>query len=109
VRSASRASVSRDAAGDVEGAVRVAEELLAVGAGPEEDAGFDGGVRPAGVGLEAVVSSAERREVVVAGRTAAGVGDDVVAVAASGGARAPLEDAGVVPQAEPSTKPVGDS
>ena len=45
---------------DVVGAGVVAQEGQAVGAGPQVGAGLEGGVGPAGAGLEPVVSSAQR-------------------------------------------------
>jgi len=92
--------VGRVAGGrDRSGAGVVAEELVAVWAGPHEHAGAGHPVAPAAPGLEPVMSSTEWCEVVGRGRSApvgmvVVVGDDVVEVAASGVAATPREDAG---------------
>src|SRR5262249_55989118 len=88
----------------------VAEELVAVGAGPQVAAGVEDEVGPRAVGLQPVVSAAQGCDVAGAGRAAAGSGDDVVVVAgmlvgvvgvvgvaASGGSGAPGEHTGPVP------------
>src|SRR4029453_1369732 len=90
---------------EVAGAVSGAEEPLVVGVGPQVDPWFDGGVAPAGVGLEPVVMSAERGEVARAGRAASVEGHSVVAVAAAGGACAVGEDAVPVAQLDVLTVP----
>ncbi len=60
--------------GDVEGAGGVLEVLVAQGAAPQVDAGFDGDVGPAAGGLGAVVAAAGGGEVARAGRSASSVG-----------------------------------
>src|SRR3954469_16101172 len=82
--------------GDVGGAFGVAEVVVAVGAGPEVGAGVEGGVGPRRVGLEPVMTPAQRRDVAGAGSAVAAAGVDVVLVAAAGGSRAPGEHAGAV-------------
>ena len=54
------------------------------------------------------MSPAQGGEVAVAGGAAGGVGDDVVGVAAAGGAAAPGEHAGRVEQGDPGAEPVAD-
>src|SRR5262249_18617946 len=66
---------------DVEGSFVVAEELVAVWAGPQVAAGVEDEVGPRAVGLEPVVAAAQGCDVAGAGRAAAGSGDDVVVVA----------------------------
>ena len=70
----------RRIAADVEGAVVVAEELVAVWARPEERPGFEHRVGPGGVGFQSMVSSAQGRDVVAARGAALVVGDDVVGI-----------------------------
>jgi hypothetical protein len=82
-------------AGQMSGAGVVAEVGAAVGRVPGEAAGRSHRVAPAAVGLEPVMERAERGEVVTGGvRGRRVVGDDVVELAATGGARAPREHAG---------------
>src|SRR4051794_6842597 len=84
-------------AGDVLGAVVVAEELVAVRAGPQVGPGVQDGVRPPDrVGFEAVMPPAKGCEVVRGRLAALGVGDDVVGVATPCGSGAPREDAPAV-------------
>ena len=100
---------SRSSGGhDVGGAAVVAKESLAVRLGPEPDTGLEGLVAPAGRGLEAMMSPAERCQVAVAGGAAGGVRDDVVGVASAGGAAAPREHAGRVEQGHSGAHPVAD-
>src|SRR5829696_5204445 len=63
--------------GDVEGAVVVAQVLVAVRAGPHIRPGFQGGVGPAGVGLGPVMAPAQRRGVARAAVLDPRVGDPV--------------------------------
>ena len=81
---------------------------MAVWVAPEEGAGLEGGVGPAGVGFEAVMASTQWCEVAVAGLAASAVGDDVVVVARTGRAGAPGERAVVVAQGDPGLEAVGD-
>ena len=71
---------SRPVAADVEGAVVVAQELVAVRARPQERPGFQHRVGPGRMGFQPMVSSAQGRDVVAAGGAALGVGDDVVGI-----------------------------
>ena len=84
--------------GEVRGAVAGADEGLAVGFGPEVDAGFEGSVGPAGMGFQIVVVAAQGGEVAVAGPPGLGVGADVVQVAGPSAAPAEGEGAGGIAQ-----------
>ena len=68
--------------GDVDGAGLVAEVLVAVGAGPQVGAAFEGGVAPAGVGLQPMMPPAQGCDVAGTGGPAAVVFEDVVTVGA---------------------------
>ena len=105
-------------AGDVEGAVGIAQVLVAVRAGPHVGAAVEGGVGPAAVGLGPVMAPAQRGGVAGAGVLDHRVGDPVVAVGVvlvglqgPGGSGAPGEHAGRVGQdglfAEPAADLVG--
>ncbi len=76
--------------------------------GPEEGAGFDHRVAVAAMGLEPMMSPAERSEVAVARGPALVVGHPVVDVAAVGGAGAPREDAGRMGQLDALAHPAAD-
>ncbi|MGZ8738435.1 MAG: hypothetical protein ACXWW7_14815, partial [Nocardioides sp.] len=65
-------------------------------------------VAPPGVRLETVVTSAQRREVAVAGRAALGEGSAVVVVAGTGRSAAPTEDAGGVEEVGADLEPLGE-
>ena len=94
--------------GDVAGAFVVGEELVAVGAGPQEAPGFQDRVGPGGVGFESMVAPAQGCEVARAGGAALVVGDDVVAVGGPGWAGAPGEHAGAGAQDGLFAETVGD-
>ena len=80
-------------AADVEGAVVVAEELVAVRAGPQVGAAFDDGVAPGAVCFEPMVASAQGCDVARTGGSAGVVFDGVVAVGAvAGGPEATCRD-----------------
>ena len=81
---------------DVEGAVPVAEELVAVRARPQVATALEHDVGPRRVRFEPMMPPAEPGDVATARGSALGVGNHVVAIGTPGGAGAPRKHAGLV-------------
>src|SRR3954453_9479609 len=82
------------------------EGVLAHGCPPEVGAWLDGRVGPAAVGLVAVMSPTQGREVRVGGLATVGVWGDVVDVSPSSGSGAAGEHAVAVAEDDPFAEPV---